>query len=234
MNNIDYSGKHLDISPPDVVLFTDASEQGWGAHIGQTMTGGRWTQFESCSHINVLELKAILFGLKSLCKEKSQHVKVMTDNTTALAYVKHMGGVRSLECNDIAHEIWLWCEQKSIWITIAHIPGVQNVVADYKSRHFSDNVEWKQNPLLFYRICVCFGEPQIDLFASRLNRQVQTFVSWYPDPDAVAVDAFTIAWTNSFFYAFPHFSCIARCITKILKEGARGILVVPWWPTQPW
>ena len=228
--NIDNSAKHLNIALPEVILFTDASEEGWGAHIETETTGGRWSPHESLFHINVLELKA----LKALCRTKGMHVNVMTDNTTALAYVKHMGGVRSPECDNEARRIWSWCEANDIWLTIAHIPGKENVLADYKSRHFSDNVEWKLNPKLFDRICHTFGKPQVDLFATRLNKQIDIFVSWQPDPYSVAVDAFTICWTNRNFYAFPPFSCVARCIAKILKEGACGILIVPWWPTQTW
>ena len=234
LNNVEASGKHVDVVLPDMILYADASHEGWGAHLGTQTTGGRWTNEESLLHINILELKAIYFALCSLCNDKAKHVKIMTDNTTALAYVKHMGGVRSLQCNEVAHDIWKWCENRDIWLTIAHIPGVENVVADYKSRHFSDNVEWKLNPKLFSTICNCFGFPDIDLFANRLNKQVDCYVSWNPDPGAIAIDAFTIEWTNRFFYAFPPFSCISRCISKILKEGATGVLVVPWWPTQAW
>ena len=233
-NNIALSEKHLNVCVPDVVLFTDASYDGWGAHIGDLVAGGRWNVDELDYHINVLELKAILLALKSFCKERAQHVKIMTDNTTALAYVKHMGGVRSLACNEVAHEIWTWCEQMDIWLTIAHVPGVENVIADYKSRKFSDNVEWKLNDKLFNQICCHFGLPNIDLFASRLNAKLPIYVAWTPDPGAFAIDAFSIQWNNCFFYAFPPFSCIARCITKILQEHATGVLVVPWWPTQAW
>lgn len=31
---------------------------------------------------------------------------------------------------------------------------------------------------------------QTDLFASRLNFETKSYVSWFPDPDALAVDAF--------------------------------------------
>ena len=234
LRNIGSSAKHVEVASPDVVIFADASQEGWGAHMGSQTAGGRWTEEEAESHINVLELRAIYLALKSFCKSPCQHVRIMTDNTTALAYIKHMGGVRSLQCNDIAHEIWLWCEQRCIWLTVAHIPGVENVLADYKSRHFSDNVEWMLNPKIFGKICQRFGLPQVDLFASRLNKQVELYVSWLPDPGSIAVDAFSIPWTNMFFYAFPPFSCIAHCIQKILQEGASGILVVPMWPTQPW
>ena len=43
------------------------------------------------SHVNILELKAILFGLKSLCDQAGVHVRVMTDNTTVLASGPDLG-----------------------------------------------------------------------------------------------------------------------------------------------
>ena len=235
LNNIYFSGKHILLSMPDFELFVDASEEGWGAHANNIDTGGRWTEQEAESHINVLELKAVLFALKSFCKQDNLHVKVFTDNTTALAYIKHMGGVRSVECNEVAQLVWTFCETHSIWVTIAHIPGVLTVKADYKSRNFSDNVEWALNDKLFLKICDHFGSPDVDLFASRLNTKCPIYVSFNPDPGAFAIDAFTIFWGDfDFIYAFPPFSCIFKTIRKILQDQATGVLIVPWWPSQPW
>ena len=235
LHNIHKSGKTVSISNPDFVLFVDASEQGWGAHVGTVNTGGRWNSEELKDHINVLELRAIYLALQSFCKQENLHVKIFTDNTTALAYVKHMGGVRSTQCNKVAQLIWTFCEFHNIWITIAHIPGVQNVKADYKSRNFSDNVEWSLHLKLFQNICEHFGTPDVDLFASRLNNKTINYVSFTPDPGAFAIDAFTINWGQfKFIYAFPPFSCIFKTINKIVQDQAVGVLVVPWWPSQPW
>lgn len=48
------------------------------------------------------------------------------------------------------------------------------------------------------------------------------------------MDAFTLSWENINFYAFPPFSVILRVLQKILRDKAEGILVVPYWPSQPW
>ena len=234
LKNINNSGKNIDISDPDVLIFADASQEGWGASCEDQSIGGRWDDEEILLHINVLELKAIYYALRSFCKKDNLHIEIMTDNTTALAYVKHMGGVRSIQCNEQAQLIWAWIEEHSSWLTISHIPGVENVVADYKSRNFSDNVEWKLSPKLFQRVCEVFGQPNIDLFASRLNKQIDIYVSFKPDPFAYAIDAFNMTWKGYFFYAFPPFSCVPKVLRKVLREQARGILIVPWWPTQPW
>lgn len=54
----------------------------------------------------------------------------MIDNTTAVAYVKNMGLSHSLAFNCIAHEIWEWALDHSIWLSVSCLPGALNVVAD--------------------------------------------------------------------------------------------------------
>ena len=64
-------------------LFTDASNEGWGAHLGDSTARGVWSVSESRLHINFLELKAVFLALKSfehLCRD--QIVLIATDNTT--------------------------------------------------------------------------------------------------------------------------------------------------------
>jgi hypothetical protein len=49
--------------------------------------------------------------------------------------------------------IWLWYEERNIFITAVQIFGKSNITADYTSRHFSDSTEWKLNENVFTRIC---------------------------------------------------------------------------------
>ena len=151
------AGNQIRRPKPDFTMFADASNEGWGAHVGEETSGGRWAEEEKEDYINVLELKAILLGLQSLCRVKGCHIRIMTDNTTALAYVAHQGGVRSLRCQQVAKQIWFWAEENENWLSIAHIPGVENVLADHKSRHFADNLEWELNPKLFQKIIEVLG-----------------------------------------------------------------------------
>ena len=53
---------------PNTTLTTDASLEGWGAPVHTHMAGGRWIEGEADEHINIIVLKAILFGLKSLLR----------------------------------------------------------------------------------------------------------------------------------------------------------------------
>lgn len=155
------------------------------------------------------------------------------DNTTAIAYINHMGG-RILELNELAQQIWLWCLNLDIKLTAAHIPGVQNEVADFESRHFNDRGEWSLDEGTFNKLIVKLGVPEIDLFASRLNAKCIRYVSWQRDPQAEFIDAFSQAWTGYHAYIFPPFSVIGKVLQKIRQENATALVVVPLWATQPW
>ena len=97
-----------------------------------------------------------------------------------------------------------------------HLPGSLNVTADRESRTKHDNVEWKLDEQLFQKICEEFGKPEVDLFASRLNYQLEKYMSWKPDPQACAVDALCVSWKDIYFYAFPPFSMILKVLQKIV------------------
>lgn len=174
-----------------------------GANLNNTTTGGQWSDSEESHHINYLELKAVLLGLQSLCKEiLHSHIKVMTNNTTAVAYIWNMGGAHSLPYHYMAREIWDWCLTRNIWLTVSHIPGAHNVIADKASRVFDDSKEWKLDVEIFCKVIKHLGTPEIDMFASRLNYQIVPYVSWHPDPQAWAIDAFTLDWSNLSFMLF--------------------------------
>ena len=231
---MDGAHRAIKIEDSSVEITTDASLEGWGAHEAHIATGGRWLEEELGEHINVLELKAILLGLQSLVDTEQQKVNIKTDNTTALAYVKRMGGTKSVRCNQITKQIWEWAEQRRVWLVITHIPGKDNVLADAKSRKFYDHLEWSLSINIFHEICEMWGTPEIDLFASRGNRKLDKYVSWHPEPESWAIDAFTLKWDTNFYYVFPPFSLVGRVARKLMLDKANALLVTPQWKTQPW
>ena len=70
----------------------------------------------------------------------------------------------------------------------------------------------------------------IDLFPTRLNKQLEVHCTWKPDSGCAFLDAFSTEWSKFNFYAFHPFSIIV----KITQDQAQGILMIPIWPTQPW
>ena len=235
LNNITQSQRLLITSNPDLILTTDASLLGWGAVLNGMETGGHWRAEEQGCHINYLEMKAVLLGLKSLCPNAHDtHICVQSDNTIAVTYINAMGGVKSETCNDMVLQIWEWCIAQQIWLSAWHIPGSQNIQADTASRAFKDSVEWSLSNEVLQSLLSHWGPFHMDMFAPRLNYKVKDYVAWQPDPGAAFIDAFCVNWEPYFFYAFPPFSSIPRCLTKIGNGQATEVLIVPYWTTQSW
>ena len=221
----------------DYTIHTDASTLGWGACDDMDVSNGRWTEEEQEMHINCLELLAIKFALMSFVPLHThiRHVRIMSDNTTAISYINKQGGSHSMALNDIAVQIWLLCIEYDMHVSAAHIPGKHNVLADIASREFHDAAEWMLLPQVFDKIVSKWGVPDIDLFASRVNHQIPTYVSWKPDPNSTYIDAMQISWTGMFVYIFPPFSMLWPVLSKLEKDRVgRAIIVIPRWPTQSW
>ena len=218
-------------------IFTDASKEGWGAHLNELTARGSWSVPESKLHINYLELKAVFLALKefqSCCT--GQMVLVATDNTTVVAYINKEGGMRSGPLCALLWRILTWCSQRQVTLRARHIPGHLNVIADKLSRLGQTiQTEWSLLPEIFHKVCKKWHRPQIDLFATRFNHKLPQFVSPVPDPLAVAVDALTLPWEDLDAYAFPPTAILGKVVEKLLDSPCkRLILIAPGWPNMPW
>lgn len=234
IDHLPFQKRSIDRGNPKIIIVTDSSGMGWGAVCDSQEIGGRWTEHERSHHINYLELLAAFYGLRSFCKDKSSvHVQIKSDNVCCISYINNLGGLKSVQCNELAVQIWEWCIARNIWISAVFVPGIENP-ADASSRKFKENIEWMLNPELFDQLVSMWGSPDIDLFATRLNRQTETFVSWHPDPDAAFINAFSADWSKTFSYMFPPFSLVTACLRKIRQDQASCIFVCPLWTTQIW
>ena len=236
LNHLPISFNDIEIPPVNVVIKSDPSLSGWGAVLGDSSTGGQCHQNEIGHHIQYLELLAAYFALQAFSNSiTNKHVKIRIDYTTAVRVINNMGTCQSDPCNSIACRIWTFCEVHNMWLTAAHIPGCQNVIADLESRSkHIDNGWMLKSAYLFDALSVLSFLPTIDLFASRFNKQCPFYVSYRPDLYATHVDAFTIPWNDTNVYCFPPFSCVLRVLQNASQDQARGIVVVLDWPTQPW
>lgn len=238
--NIDLATKAISKPEPSLIIQSDASTKGWGgvlldpSLVQLETAGGRWSEYEALDHINYLELLACFMVLKSfLSKKESLHCHVQLDNTTAVACLNKMGSTKE-KLFELTKRIWIWCHERNIWLSVSHLPGVQNCLADRESRVFNDDTEWALDLHIFEQICQVFGVMNIDLFASRLNYKIQPYVSWRPDPIAKAIDAFSMIWKHYYAYMFPPFSVLGAVLQKLQQEEATAVLVFPLWPTRPW
>lgn len=222
----------------EVEIKTDATLENWGVECGSVSSGGPFTDEErkwSKGNINACEMLAVFLSLKAfentLC---GKNVLVRSDNMVTIAYIAHMGGIKSILCDEIARKIWAWCIERKIWLSAEHIPGIMNIYADFESRHVNDRLEWAIYPVVFDLLCKRFGTPEIDLFATRLNAKLDKYVSWRPDPGAISVNAFAMSWCNTYVYMFPPFSLINKCLQQLRIDGTDALMIFPLWPTQPW
>ncbi|CAB4031951.1 Transposon Ty3-G Gag-Pol poly [Paramuricea clavata] len=91
-----------------VCITTDASLTAWGCSLDDVNADENWTPIQAEHHINYLEMLAVFFALKLFSSQISgKHVKVLIDNTTAVAGINQLA---------------------------AHIPGIENITADRESR----------------------------------------------------------------------------------------------------
>ena len=229
VHSLPTSFREIDHDKPQIFIHTYASKVGWGATLSTSKTQGLWNVHEAQSRIDTLELLAIKFGLQSLLSDSHDtYIRIHSDNTAAVTYITAMGGCQAEECNFVIKDIWDWAIARRNWLSASFIPGKLNITADQLSRNLTVGTEWKLNPLIFMKISSLFGSPSIDLFASRINHQLDTYVSCRPDPGATYINAFTIDWamfTNGF--AFSPFCLVTRCLQKIVQDRATIILVVP-------
>ena len=111
-------GKPLHPLKHALQIFTDASKEGWGAHLNERTARGTWSLPESKLHINHLELKAIFLALKELQDLCCNNiVLVATDNTTVVAYIKKEGGMKSGSLCTLLWRILSWCTRKQVQST---------------------------------------------------------------------------------------------------------------------
>ena len=179
--------KGADLHPKDhsIQLFTDTSNEGWGAHLDQNSTKGLWSDREKRLHINVLELKAVYLALQDFKDQcQNQTVLVATDNSTVVAYINKQGGTHSAEMCALLWKIMTWCHHYHITLKARHIPGCLNVMADLLSRSNQvQSTEWSLHPQVFKQICQKWFTPHVDLpLCHSPEPQTPTVRVSYPRP----------------------------------------------------
>ena len=234
-NNV-MTGQDLRPFREEVIVFTDASLHGWGAHIGSSTASGIWPKHLTGYSINWLELEAIRLALihfQSVISNKS--VLIKSDNCTAIAYVNKQGGTRSSTLLDLTFRLFNWTRQHHVLLKAEHIAGVLNVRADRLSRqHQVVSTEWSLHPDAVQAVWARWGTPHIDLFATSENHKLPVYVAPFLDPQAWKIDAMTFSWSGLWAYAFPPTALIPKILHKIREENVEVIMIAPYWPKRPW
>ena len=219
-------GVSLSLPAPDVSFFSDASDVGWGALVGEHHASGLWSPHQKSLSINMRELLAVQYGLQAL-----EHllvglsVALFCDNTTTVAYLRRSGGTFSSTLNATAREILLWAENHRVRLLPQFIMGSSNVTADALSRPNQEVVDH----------LVHKWPAVIDLFATSLTARLPVYFSPASDPQAAGTDALLQSWDILQAYAFPPIAIIRRVLVKLRSsKNCMLTLIAPFWPQREW
>ncbi|XP_044302570.1 uncharacterized protein LOC123031543 [Varanus komodoensis] len=155
---------------------------------------------------------------------RGQVVQIASDNVVTVFYINKQGGMKSVPLAHLGLRIWDWCIPRGMTLLTVHLTSVDNEEADALSRWMSTT----------HHIFQHWGTPDIDLFATVDNAVYTNYCSWAGIGPNSLGDALMVNWANMFFYAFPPIPLIAKTLTKNVQDEAQGILIMPWWPCQPW
>ena len=219
---------------PDITVTSDSSNQGWGAFTSLDEEAfGFWSPEESSLHINVLESLAVLFAFQCFFREvRNVNVLIVSDNYTTVSYINHFGGVRSQAVSSVITDLYSFCQERNLVIKASFLKGRLNLRADALSRRVKDH-GYSLPVSLFQHFCNHFClDPEVDLFASRLNNKLPFYYSRGPDPSSSGFDAFSMDWPNS-VYAFPPIMLVDKFLAYFMNHNiSEGLVVVPYWPGQ--
>ena len=222
-------GRLFGVFTPNAILTSDSSQAAWGAHLSFILrpnesleTQGRWDQNQMSLHINAKELLAVHMALKVWhCQLTDHSVKMESDNRTTVALINNQGTVKSLLLHNLTCDLLTWCHTRRIRIRAVCLPGILNVLADELSR--PDQIlhtEWSLDQKVVDGLFQLWGKPHIDLFASKVNLKLPTYVSPTQDPQAFAVDALSIDWRRMYAYAFPP----PNLLTKVVHKNSSDLM----------
>ena len=228
----------VSLSPPvpDVSFFSDASDVGWGALVGEHHASGLWSPHQNTLSINLRELLAVQYGLKAL-----EHllvglsVALFCDNTTTVAYLRCSGGTFSSTLNTTAREILIWAEDRHIRLLPQFIMGSSNVTADALSRpNQVIGSEWTLHQEVVDQL-VHKWPAMIDLFETSLTARLPVYFSPASDPRAAGTDTLLQPWDDLQAYAFPLIAIIRRVLVKLRSsKNCELTLIAPLWPQREW
>ena len=219
---------------PQLDLWSDASDVGWGAHLGEEVTSGLWSCEELALSINTRELLAVERARLFFAPHISNcTVAVFADNSTAVAYLPNQGGTRSQLLNSISQRILRWAESLPVVLALQFIMGRNNFIADSLTRPNQIlGSEWTLKAEVFQDLRKRWPV-SIDLFATSLN-QCCPYFSPFHDPDALGTDALLQNWNGWQAYAFLLWSLIPAVLKKLRSSSGVLTIIAPYWPQRCW
>ena len=141
-----------------------------------------------------------------------------TDNTTVAAYLNKGGGEQVSNLGFLGNQVAsMVC--KGTGVSDSQIRSRQTEhTRKFALEEGADHSYRVDSPQGHSQIFHFWEVPRIDLFATRLNNQLPTFVSLFHDPLAWAVDAMSLSWEGMLAYAFPPIPLLLKVLLKMEKD----------------
>ena len=103
-------------------------------------------------------------------------------------------------------------------------------------RALDDATEWKLNHALFHKIAEKFGKPDIDLFTTRINKQLDRYVFWHPETRGNGYQCHLSYLEQQWFLYVPPSSLVGWILVTIYRQDKCSDsctrLVNPYWYLQ--
>ena len=108
-------GLPLGLLQPDLLLFADTSDTGWGASLEDAHLSGLWPPACSQYSINHRKLLVVLYAVQGfLPLLKGCSISLFSNNAMALSYLRNQGGTHSsTQCGGAGHSKALRVPQSS-------------------------------------------------------------------------------------------------------------------------
>ena len=118
----------------DINMYTDASKSGYGGTYGKSWMQGYWPQLWQLFSISLLELYPIYMLIKMFSQKiRNSRITINCDNT-AVVQILNKQSSNDKAIMDIMRPMVLCLINNNITLHVVHIPGKNNILADFLSR----------------------------------------------------------------------------------------------------
>ena len=168
------------------MIFSDASTQGWGVHMGYL------DPFRHQASYRLFGAQCGNFGLKPLgysASEPPGHDHYRQRYSGILYQQAGRDPSYVFPATSSSGDLFLWLQSQDIVLRARHIPGCLNVIAEHLSWSNQPlTTEWSLHPEIATGIFEMWGSPAADMFATVHNTHLPQFMSPIPEPQALGIE----------------------------------------------
>jgi len=198
-----------------------------------TRVHGALTLSEQGDGIMANELRAAIYAVEAHLPDlRGATVRFMEDNQAVMFSVNKWSSRNPL-LHKLLRRFWALCDVNSISVRMEYVRSACNPADEPSRWKFRD--EWRLCGPLFRKMEGIFGPHSIDLFASRSTHLLPRYVSRFLDPQAVAVDAFSVSWAGERCWVNADWDSLPKVAQRLEEDPAACATVVcPYFPGELW